>query len=180
MIKKTAFFLLKLVLALIIISVSLLWYSGFFNPVYVTEKESGSFQAITGNCGYYDEPVEIRNVLFRKLNQLDISSKKALAVTSNPFEENLITKTGWVLKSNQITEAAELEPPYQILTIPRKKRLVADFAYDNDFSIMAGSVKVYNQLEKYCREKGYKTGAMYEIYDDEQQRIFYHLDIESD
>lgn len=163
-----------------IISVSLLWYSGFFNPVYVTEKESGSFQAITGNSGYYDEPVVIRNELFQRLKQLKIKSREALAVTPAPFEENLITKTGWILNTNQITEASELEPPYQIITIPRQKRIVADFAYDNDFSIMAGSVKVYNQLEKYCKEKGYKTGTMYEIYDDKQQRIFYHLDIESD
>ena len=180
MIRKVAFFTLKLVLALAIISISLLWYSGFFNPVYITERESGSFQAITGNSGYYDEPVVIRNELFQSLKHMKIISRKALAVTPDPFEENLITKTGWVLNISQTLEASELEPPYQVITIPQQKRIVADFAYDNDFSIMAGSVKVYNQLEKYCKEKGYKTGTMYEIYDDKKQRIFYHLDIESD
>jgi len=154
MIKKVGFFLLKLALALTIIGVSLLWYSGFFNPVYITERESGSFQAIIDHSGYYDEPVDIRNELFRRLIQLDISSRDALAPAPSPFEENLITKTGWVLNTRQTVVASELEPPYRIITIPQQKRIVADFAYDNDFSIMAVSVKVYKQLEKYCNDKG--------------------------
>ncbi|MDZ7777176.1 MAG: hypothetical protein U5L09_16945 [Bacteroidales bacterium] len=42
---------------------------------------------------------------------------------------------------------------------------------------MTSTYIVYKRLQDYCEEKGYEAGTMYEVYDDKQQRIFYHLNI---
>lgn len=168
---------IKTTIALLIVTVALLWYAGFFNTVYISETESGSFNAIVTNTGYFDDPVEARNTLFHRLHNKGIISGRAVAITPVPFGENLITRTGWLLTPDEVRKVIDLTPPYQLITIPEKERIVADFAYDNSFSIMAGALIVYRRLEKYCNEKGYTAGTMYEVYDDKQQRIFYHLDI---
>ena len=169
---------IKALLVVMVVFVALLWYAGFFDTVYIAQTESGPFEAIVTTTGYFDDPVEARNMLFKRLLDKDIMSERAVAITPMPFNENLITKTGWLLTPAEARAALDLTPPYEMITIPGKERIVSDFAYNNSFSIMAGAYIVYKRLQDYCEEKGYEAGTMYEVYDDKQQRIFYHLNIQ--
>lgn len=168
----------KFLLAVIIIAVSFLWYAGFFNPVYITEKTSGPFEAVVIETGTFNDPADERNKLFEILFNEDIISNQSIAITPKPFGESLIRQTGWILTPAQAQEAAGIPPPYKIISIPRQNRIVADFDYNNSFNIMAGAFVAYRSMKAYCSEKGFRTGRMYEIYDDKQNRIFYHLNIE--
>lgn len=168
----------KILLALIIIGVLFLWYAGFFNVVFISEKSSGPFEAIVVNTGYFDDPIEERNRLFKMLFDNDIIPKQALAVTPDPFGENLITSTGWILTPAQAQRAAIIAEPYQLIKIPKKNRVVADFKYSNAFSIMAGAFVAYPRIQHFISRKGLKEEILYEIYDDEVERIFYHLTLQ--
>ncbi len=167
----------KFLLAVIIIAVSFLWYAGFFNPVYISEKSGGSFEAIVIETSVFDDPAEERNKLFKILFDEDIITNQALAITPDPFGENLIRQTGWILTPSQAQEFADIPPPYKLITIPRQERIIADFDYNNSFNIMAGAYVVYKSLESYCQREEIQPGKMYEVYDDKQNRIFYHLNI---
>lgn len=167
----------KFLLAIVIIAVSFLWYAGFFNPVYISEKSSGPYEAVIIETGVFDDPAEERNKLFKILFDEDIVTNEAVAITPDPFGQNLIRQTGWILTPAQAQEIADIPPPYKLITIPRQERVVADFDYNNSFNIMAGAYVVYRSLKNYCDRESLKPGEMYEIYNDKQSRIFYHLNI---
>jgi hypothetical protein len=168
--------LLQSVLVLLIIAASLLWYAGFFNTVYITEKHSGPFYAIVQTVHQQDDPALIRNEIFRILFDRDIISHQALAVVPQPFSKNnQITRTGWIVSSADIQLASELDFPHQVLKIPAQQRIIADVAYNNPFSIFSGSIIVYKKLRKFLLKEKKTPGIMYEIYDDADNRIFYHL-----
>ncbi|MDZ7777177.1 MAG: hypothetical protein U5L09_16950 [Bacteroidales bacterium] len=89
--------------------------------MYIAETESGPFEAIVTTTGYFDDPVEARNMLFKRLLDKDIMSERAVAITPMPFNENLITKTGWLLTPAEARAALDLTPPYEMITIPGKE-----------------------------------------------------------
>jgi hypothetical protein len=62
-----------------------------------------------------------------------------------------------------------------VLKIPAQQRIIADVAYNNPFSIFSGSIIVYKKLRKFLLKEKKTPGIMYEIYDDADNRIFYHL-----
>ncbi len=169
--------LLKVVLAIIIVFIGFLWYAGFFDKVYITEKETGPYYALLAESGFYDDPANVRNQVFNALQTEDIMSDKGVAISEHPFRENLITKTGWLLELKEVQLAEKINPEYKILEIPRKNRIVADFPYNNSFSIMSGSYIVYRRLLQYARERDLETGRILEVYDNSNDRIFYHLNI---
>lgn len=167
----------KFLLAIIIIAVSFLWYAGFLNPVYISEKSSGPFEAVVIETGVFDDPAEERNKLFKTLFDEDIVTHKSVAITPDPFGQNLIRQTGWILTPAQAQEMADIPPPYKLITIPRQERVVADFDYNNSFNIMAGAYVVYRSVENFCQRNNLNSGKMYEVYNDKQNRIFYHLNV---
>lgn len=167
----------KVILISLFVAVLFLWYAGFFNRVYIIQKSSGPFEAIVVNTGYFNDPMEERNKLFKLLFNEGIISRQSIAITPNPFGENLITQTGWVLTPGQAQQAAILPEPYQLIKIPKQQRIVADFTYSNSFSIMAGAFTVYPVLKDFMSRKGLREEVLYEIYDDDVRRIFYHLSV---
>lgn len=169
--------LVRVILVIIILFVGFLWYAGFFEKVYLTEKETGPYYAIISEVGFYEDPGNIRNQIFNVLQSEDIISEKAVAISDRPFRENLITKTGWLIENRNIQLAGKIAPAYQIIEIPQKRRIVADFPYNNSFSIMSGSYIVYRKLLQYAQKRNLNTGKIFEIYDDGNERIFYHLNI---
>ena len=167
----------KVILVSLFFAVLFLWYAGFFNQVYLIQKNSGPFEAIVVNTGYFNDPMEERNKLFKLLFDEDIISRQSIAITPDPFGENLITQTGWVLTPAQAQQAAILPGSHQLIKIPKKQRIVADFTYNNNFSIMAGAFTVYPVLKDFIIRKGLREEVLYEIYDDDVKRIFYHLSV---
>lgn len=172
--------LLTVVLAIFIIFIGFLWYAGFFDEVYITEKETGPYYALVTEVGFYEDPVNVRNELFNALKAEDIMSDKAVAISEHPFRENLITKTGLLIQNKDVQLAERINPDYEIIQIPQEKRIVADFPYNNSFSIMSGSYIVYRRLLQHANRKNLETGKIYEVYDNTEDRIFYHLNIKNE
>lgn len=102
--------LFKVVLAIIIVFIGFLWYAGFFDKVYITEKETGPYYALVAESGFYDDPANVRNQVFNALQTEDIMSDKGMAISERPFRENLITKTGWLLENKEVQLAERLTP----------------------------------------------------------------------
>jgi len=169
--------LARVIFVIILLFVGFLWYAGFFERVYLTEKETGPYYALITDVGFYEDPTEVRNEIFNVLQSEDIISEKAVAISNKPFRENIITKTGWLVESKNVQLAANIAPAYRIIEIPEKRRIVADFPYNNSFSIMSGSYIVYRKLLQHAQKRDLTTGRIFEIYDDANERIFYHLNI---
>ncbi|MCF8307562.1 MAG: hypothetical protein K9I68_00990 [Bacteroidales bacterium] len=167
----------KVVLVIIVLFVGFLWYAGFFDKVSINHRESGPYYALVSEVNLYEDPANVRNKIFKNLINNDIMSERGVAITNQPFRENLIRQTGWIIKSKNIQLANNLEPPYKIIEIPKKERLVAEFPYNNSFSIMSGSYIVYRRLLHSAQKQNLKTGKMIEVYDDGAEKIFYHLNI---
>lgn len=178
--KKFLLTLGKVLLIIIAVLLGFLWYAGFFERAYITEKETGPYYALIDEVAPYQDPATTRNNIFNALLEEDIMSEKAVAISERPFRESLINKTGWILETKNVQLAQNLEPPYQIIKIPKEQRVVADFPYDNSFSIMAGSYIAYRKLLQYVQRHNYESGRLIEIYDDGEKRIFYHLNTASD
>ncbi|MCF8336285.1 MAG: hypothetical protein K9H65_06760 [Bacteroidales bacterium] len=168
----------KVVLVIIVLFVGFLWYAGFFDKVSINHRESGPYYALVSKVDLYEDPANVRNKIFDDLVSKDMMSERGVAITNQPFRENLIRQTGWIIKSNNIQLAHNLEPPYKIIQIPKKKRLVAEFPYKNSFSIMSGSYIVYRRLLHSAQKQNLKTGKIIEVYDDGTEKIYYHLNIE--
>jgi len=172
--------LLTVVVAIIVFLIGFLWYAGFFEKVFITEKETGPYYALVAEVGFYEDPVNVRNRLFNALKAEDIMGEKAVAISEHPFRENLITKTGWLVDNKDVQLAERINPDFEIIQIPQEKRIVADFPYNNSFSIMSGSYIVYRRLLQYANQKNMETGKIYEVYDNTEDRIFYHLNIKKE
>lgn len=169
--------LTRVIFVVILLFVGFLWYAGFFEKVYLTEKETGPYYALITDVGFYEDPAEVRNQIFNALQSEDVISEKAVAISERPFRENVITKTGWFIEDKNVQLATNIAPAYRIIEIPQKRRIVADFPYNNSFSIMSGSYIVYRKLLQYAQKRNLKTGKIFEVYDDANERIFYHLNI---
>ncbi|MCF8230864.1 MAG: hypothetical protein K9J27_01650 [Bacteroidales bacterium] len=167
----------KVVLVIIVLFTGFLWYAGFFDKVNISQKSSGPYYAIVSEVALYEDPGNVRNKIFNDLISKDIMSERGMAVTYQPFRENIIRQTGWIIKNKHIQLAHSMEPAYKVIEIPEKERLVAQFPYKNSFSIMSGSYIVYRKLLYTVQQRNLNTGKLIEVYDDGEEKIFYHLTI---
>ena len=61
--------------------------------------------------------------------------------------------------------------------IPKENSIVTVFPYRNKVSIIIGVYKVYPKLDEYIKNNNYEENPILEIYDRENEKIYYTMGI---
>jgi len=170
--------LLNAIIIITIASISIFWYMGFFDTVYLVEKTTGPYYALMQDVQLFDDATDVRNTLFNKLLDKKIVCNKGIAITTPPFEKlnSKIIKTGWIIENKDIHIVEKQFPHASIINIPKQLRIAADFPYKNTFSTIGGTYKSYNAMLEYANKNNYTPTKVFEIYDDKAKTIFYLME----
>ncbi len=173
--KFLRYFLFGLV-GILSISVVLLWYSGYFNPVYVIEKNNGPFKLVYLKVSQFEELRLKQNALFNQLSDLDIVPDMTIGIYDQTESGELYDVTGCLIQEKDFGKFSAFQDQFNTIELDAKKRIIAEFAYDNNFSVVAGSYRAYAALKRYAKDKGYEYNNPIEIYDSNHKRIYYFME----
>ncbi len=168
----------------VIVSIVFLNYIGFFSNIIIEEKEMGPYVLVYENHkGDYKGTAKIQDdIYYSLLSNHNIKTYKGFGIYyDNPKEvatENLRSIAGCILdKSDYDKKDYLIKSGYNINEIATRKSLVVEFPYKNNFSVVAGIMKVYPKIEKYIKENGLENKEMMEIYDVPGGKIIYLMEI---
>jgi hypothetical protein len=91
--------------------------------------------------------------------------------------ENLRSDVWYIIQEKDLNTMKSLKWKYQIKIIDKKSRLVSEFPYRNQLSILFGVKKIYPALTKYLSENNITGWTVMEIYDLTAKKIIYIINI---
>lgn len=173
----------SLIVLILLITGFYAYYGGFTKPdILITE--CGSEVLIYKKAeGDYKKSGEIGNeIYYSLLNEDKVETYKGFGVYyDNPRKtetSKLRFEAGCILEEKDYDKLSVLEKKYLTRTFPSKKYITAEFPYKGKASVIFGVMKVIPALAKYAVKKGYdEDGAIMEIYDVPNQKIFYRKEI---
>lgn len=166
---------------IVIVLLVYLGYLGMFSKVTITEKPMGSFWMVYGrHIGEYKDVGPVMDGIYRDLkDSYSITTTKGVGLYyDNPQEvpkEKCRSIAGCVLEDKDAARVAELKKKYMVRKYPASNCVVAEFPFKSKMSIIVGIIKVYPQLGKYVKEKGYAMGPSLEIYDTPGKMTIYAM-----
>jgi hypothetical protein len=169
------------VLALFIIGlIAFFGHIGVFSKVVIDEKEMGPFVLVYNeHKGDYKHTAKIQDdIYYSLLNDHKIETYKGFGIYyDNPKKvpvEELRSIAGCILEPSDYDKIEMLqENGFNIKEIPQQNSIVTEFPFKNQFSIIAGIMKVYPKIEKYIEKHNLTTSEMMEIYDVPSKKIIY-------
>ena len=171
-----------IIVIIIFIILGYIAYLGVFNSVEFTEKEIGPFTFVyEENIGDYAKTGPVFDKIYEDLTADDIETSKGFGIYYDDPKvapkEQLRSKVGSIITEEQEKEIDERGLPYKIMTIDPITAIVTDIPYRNTLSIFVGVMKVYPKLSEYLEANGYKGALTYELYDKENGKIVYMMEI---
>jgi len=165
---------------LLIALVYFLFQAGFFATVTVEEKNIGPYTLVYEEfIGDYKNTPKIQDkVYYALLNNHKIETQKGFGIYyDNPKEvpgDKLRSEIGCILEEKDLARVEELKTKqFKIKEFPNTNAIVIEFPFNNQFSILAGIMKVYPKLEAYRKEHNYNPREVMEIYDVPSKKILY-------
>ncbi len=154
-------------------------YGGFKKITVNTRLEGGEKIVFKKMKGSYDKTAEFSRILELELNKVNIKSNQSIGIYyDNPRfvkKDSLHSDIGWII---QHSDTNKLISKFNYKTIPVKNYITAEFPLKGSLSIMVGVLKVYPAISKYIRDNGYsEKGAVMEIYDVDNHKIFYRKEL---
>ena len=177
-------FLIVLGVLVVIIAVSVLFYCsyiGMFTKINITEQPMGPFYFVYAPYkGDYSKVGPVMDKVRARLeSEFGIKPMRAMGIYySDPKTvktEDLKADVGFLLEKSYETLADSIMKKMWVRIMFQKNYVVAEFPMKNKASIMAGIMKVYPEVTKYMRLKGYKSVPAIEIY--EKDKIIYAFEI---
>ncbi|MBN2160107.1 MAG: GyrI-like domain-containing protein [Spirochaetes bacterium] len=154
-------------------------YSGLFTPVVIEEKAMGPFNlAYEEHRGDYGKTGDILERVRGSLEkEHSIKSARGFGIFyDDPKKvpvEKLRSEVGYIVEE---TDAARLKSGGTALkfrTYPRLNCVVAEFPLRNTVSMFIGLMRVYPEMDRYIKEKGYSPGHSMEIYSLTDKKVTY-------
>lgn len=176
--------LMVVVLLVVVVAVAVgawLYYMGFFVSVKITEKQMGTltFVYMFHKGDYAKVGPVIENVAKKLSDDFGIKSSKAMGIYySDPKAvktEDLKSDAGFLLDRADAMRADEIMRKMRVRIMFPKNYCTAEFPMKNNMSIILGIIKVYPEITRYMKAKGYKPTPAIEIY--EKDRIVYAFEI---
>jgi len=144
-------------------------YSGLFAKVTFEQKEMGPFVV-----AYMDH-------VYEELKSEGIVCTKGVGVyfddPKKTEKENLKSYAGCLLEGDALSEVSDLQTKMKIYQLEKGKFAVSSFPYKNTLSIIIGVMRVYPKMSEYISENKLNSAEIVEIYDMENQVIFYLMPI---
>ena len=178
--------LLIILVLLLLVILGFLWYMGVFSPIKASEREMGPYTiAYQRYVGEYKNTgkvfMDVYNVM-RSLN-MEVSDKSdSIGIyyddPAKVAKDKLRSDCGIVIAAKDTVKITALaKKGIKIMTVRKKKCIVAPFPIRNMMSYMIGPAKGYPALMKYADEKKLKTGMMYEFYDMKSGMILFTMEV---
>jgi hypothetical protein len=166
--------------ALLVVIGTFLWYMGYFNTLTVSEQEAGPFTYVYERfVGPYWETSKVFLKVEGRLKADGIPVEKALGVyyddPAQVAEEKLRSDCGLVIAEKDISKVQSHGSKYDLATMQKKRSVIVEFPVKNKLSYMLAPMRGYPELKKYALEKGYKMAMPYELY--EKDKILFIMEI---
>ena len=181
MLKKILIILVILIVIVIVSAAAWLSYMGFFAKVTVIERKMGPLTFVYMPFkGDYAKTVPVFEMVRSKLaKEYNVRNVKGMGIYySDPKitkKEDLRSDVGCLLERADALRADEIMKKMKVRIMFPKKYCTAEFPMKNQMSIILGIVKVYPEMTKYMKAKGYRQTPAIEIY--EKDRIIYAFEI---
>lgn len=157
-------------IALILILIGALAFSGFFAQVEIIEKEIGPFVFVGKEyVGDYKKSGTHQDSIYKDLISKGFSISDGFGIyRDNPEKvpvDECRSMLGCILLEKDTLRLGELERSnYLIQRMNKTNCMVVEFPYRNSLSILASVLKVYPALNEYISEKSYIQVPSLEIY----------------
>ncbi len=179
---------LKIILIVVIILVigiiGIYAYYDGFTKVEVKEINEGGetfiYEEVKGD--YAQTPDFTNKIYYTLLNEYKIETTKGAGLFfDNPQtidKKDLRSEIGCLLDSDiDSTTTEKIKNQFKIKTLPKGKYVVAEFPFKGSMSIFTGMIKVYPALMKHLKDNQYKEGILTEIYDIQNKKTIYRIQI---
>lgn len=158
------------------------WYSGFFSKVEIEKYQSGPYHIVYKEfIGSYSDLSfrleQIKNDLVTYGIDEFVGFNMYLVDPQNKSENELRSYCGALIADRHLAKLDLILAKYNHMHLDKRLRLFVKFDYRNQFSIIAGTYKVYPAIEKYSKENGIEQQALYEFYDKGNNIIQYLMDL---
>ena len=181
MLKKILLVLVILAVIVVVSAAAWLSYMGFFAKVTVIEKKMGPLTFVYMPFkGDYAKTVPVFEMVRNKLaKEFNVRNVNAMGIYySDPKatkKEDLRSDVGCLLERSDALMADEIMKKMKVRIMFPKNYCIAEFPMKNRASIILGIVKVYPEMTRYMKVKGYRMTPAMEIY--EGDRIIYAFEI---
>lgn len=178
---------LFVLLGVVVFATGFMWYAGFFIPINISEKDVGPHRfVVIKHKGDYSKTPELQDSLYRLLLSDGIETFKGVVIYYDDPSETIKPKTEWlsligcVLEEKDYNIISKFGNKYMVMKMSKTYSMVVEFPYKNNISIIAGTLKVYPEIEKYTESNNYKQLPTIEIFDIANGKIIYSMAIEAE
>jgi hypothetical protein len=181
MLKKILIILVILAVVIVVSAAAWLSYMGFFAKVTVIERKMGPLTFVYMPFkGDYAKTVPVFEAVRNKLaKEFNVRNVEGMGIYySDPKatkKEALRSDIGCLLERADALRADEIMKRMKVRIMFPKKYCTAEFPIKNQMSIILGIIKVYPEITKYMKTKGYRMTPAMEIY--EKGKIIYAFEI---
>jgi len=120
-------------------------------------------------------------VYYSLLNDYKIETFKGFGIYyDNPQKvekSKLRSEIGCIIENKDLDKIKDLPSNFKIKVLPEKEYITTVFPFKGKMSIMVSLMKVYPALGKFAQKHELKGGAVMEIYDMPNKKIYYRQEI---
>jgi hypothetical protein len=156
---------------------------GAFSKITVTEQEVGPYTYVYKSfVGDYKLTETVFDDVYAQLKKNNIPAGLGIGIYyDNPqtvAADKLRSDCGSIIADTDAAKAKKLGKDFTVKTLPKAKRVVAEFPIKNTLSYILGPIKAYPALMAYAKDKGYSEMVVgIEIYDMAHKKTLYVMDI---
>lgn len=156
--------------------------AGVLTDIEISESETGPFSFAYIN--YTGDPSELYTKIDRvyyDLQDAGIDSQVGIGVFFDYAKDNISLQQkkaigGYIISGRDVSKVETMET-FRITTLAKKPRIYAEYPLKSQMSIKAGRAKAYSKIEKYVEENNLKPGISIELYDTNNQKVVYMIEI---
>ena len=174
--------IIAIVCILMVCVVVYAYYGGLKRLKIKMAEQGGEFviyDIIVGD--YRQSGLVMDKIYYSLLNDFKIETYKGYGkYFDNPQKVEKVklrSEAGCIIEPNDIPDA-KVAPGYKSKNLPIQKYIISEFPYKGKLSVLFSIMKVYPALSKFAAMNGFdEEGAIIEIYDIPNKKIFYRKEI---
>lgn len=159
------------------------YYGGLKKIQFQIIEQGGELLVYQNIIGDYRQSAAVMDTIYNSLlNDYKIKTYKGFGIYyDNPQKvpkNELRSEAGCVLENQDSAKISTVQNEFKTKKYPYGKYIVTEFPFKGKLSVIISLMKVYPELNKYIKEKGYsEQGAVMEIYDIPNKKIVYRKEI---
>lgn len=170
------------VIALVVIVVLFAAYMGAFSKLEVSEKQMGPYIIVYEDyVGPFSGTGKVIGKIYSSLLNDGVTAESGFGIyyddPKTTPQNKLRSRLGCIITDKDYAKIAKLAKKYKAAIVTKNLSVVYEFPIRNDLSYMVGAIKVYPELMRHIKAKGYKMTPPMEVYDMKAHKIYYLMEI---